>query len=208
MFRSLFRFLFIFVFLILMAGLSHHQNGLNFYELGSPRDDHLIHVSIDEEFSSEQIELVKKAFNTWEVASSNKIKFDLSWNKTKPGRYLTLEDPVKNAGIFFWYLPRDHSYLTNDKIRAWKSYLGLMVYGEGENSGNIIIFNDVEPFKFYTVALHEVGHLIGMKHSSEPFWAVMHPQALVDCITLLDAKQLCELYDCTPKPECSPTEDY
>ena len=144
--------------------------------------------------------MIQKAFDAWEKATTHKLQFVLIWDVPKPGRYHLFSKPKENAGIFFWNLPKTSYHIPQESIEEWRSYYGVMVYGRGENSGNIIVFKEIDMEKFYPVVLHEVGHLIGLNHIKAK--SVMHPSAIFGCISPLDANQVCELYKCIPRPEC------
>lgn len=170
-----------------------------FYSPGVKRQNPSMQISIDKDFSLFQQLYIQKAFDAWSHASQNKLTFTLNWNARKPGRYSDYAKPQPESGIFFWSLPKAET--PEWQVDDWKTYWGVMVYGRGENSGNLIIFDEVSLEKFYAVALHEVGHLIGLKHI-EKVWSNMHPSAVADCLTSHDVEQLCKMYGCVPNPEC------
>ena len=170
------------------------------YELGIPRAKPTIYIKVDKAFSQRQKELIDKAFRDWEKASNYKISFQVTWDQPKPGPYWQYKKPDQDSGLFFWYLPKNNTYIPEDLLDLWTGYVGIMVYGQGEYSGNVIIFDTVREEHFYSVALHEIGHLLGLQHISQ--YSVMHPNAIGHCLNLKDIQQLCKLYDCVPVSQC------
>lgn len=157
-------------------------------------------IAVDENFNEEEEMLIAKAFKAWETASSNKVSFVVKWNTPEPGWYKDQIPLKENQGVFLWDLPRTYFHLTPEEKKKADQLWGLCVYGPGTNSAHVIIYEGIDKYKFYSVSLHEIGHLIGMFHTKGK--NVMHPSAVSECITQYDAEQLCELYDCIPKPEC------
>lgn len=159
-------------------------------------------VRVDAAFTTQQREKILQAFQAWETATSGILSFELVWDVPKPGPFKDFESPGKDAGLFFWSLAKTEQQGTPALLEDWKKLWGQMDFGDGENSGNILVFEDVPEDKFYAVALHEVGHLVGMEHEADDAWAVMEPHARGNCIAAADAQQICRLYGCTPKAGC------
>lgn len=199
--RILYRLLFILLILtITSCGIHQSPKCAKYYYLGTARTNTTLTIKIDKHFDLAQQIQIQKAFDTWTKMSDYKLIFNLEFNKPRPALYKEWSAPTKSAGLFFWNLEKTQTQMTPDQIEQWKTYWGLMVYGDGEDSGNIIVFQNTTEDNFYSVALHEIGHLIGIGHIHTT--SVMHPSAIVNCITPLDAIELCKLYHCIPKPEC------
>lgn len=172
------------------------------YDVGIPRFDPIIFIKVDDTFTESQKTQIARAFRNWERASNYKISFQVTWDEPKPGPYWQYETPYEDSGLFFWYLPKNEDFIPIQTLARWQRFVGMMVFGRGENSGNVIIFDNVREEHFYSVALHEIGHLLGLKHI-EDFPVVMHPEALGECISEYDVQQLCELYGCEPVSQCA-----
>ena len=164
------------------------------------RREQPIVISIDRDFTSDQQSHIDNAMHAWETASSGKVKFVTTWDVFRPGP-LQLFIPLKSdQGIFLWYTHKDKYQLSPSMLEDAIPWGGLTIFGPGEHSVHVIIFQDTPKQVFYDVALHELGHLIGLNHINGR--SVMHKNVVSNCITELDAKQLCELYGCDPKPDC------
>lgn len=50
---------------------------------------------------------------------------------------------------------------------------------------------------FHHVALHELGHHFGINHLPQETGALMTPYGDTDCITDLDLREFCDIYDCS-----------
>lgn len=157
-----------------------------------------IHIQVDKKFDQVQRASIAKAFAVWEDMSDHKIKFVVEWDRSQPSRFSN-HHLEKDGGIFLWSLTKDE--LNDSQKDDWSGYIGLTQFGSGNNSANVIVFNDCGESHFYAVALHELGHLIGLNHIPNKF-SVMSPHVSAYCITEYDADQLCDLYGCRPHPEC------
>lgn len=166
------------------------------------RKQRIVRVRVDQDFTLAERTAIQRAFDTWEVMSQHRVEFAVTWNVPKPGPYYEYAEPDADQGLFFWAMSRVQPTVPERITHNWGNYVGLMVYGKGENSGNIIVFDEVPPDQFYATALHEVGHLLGMRHSKNGAWSVMEPHARANCVADWDAAQLCQLYGCVPTPGC------
>lgn len=162
-----------------------------------PKKSNDVKIKIDRDFTLMQQFYLERAFRKWETALDNKVKFTLIWNQKKPAKHRLFSFPTREVGVFFWYLPKEKDQVPEE----WIQYDGVTVYGDGQKSGNIIVFEQWSEERFYTVALHEIGHFLGLKHIDVP-GAIMYYRAGSMCITEFDARQLCDIYNCQPKAEC------
>jgi hypothetical protein len=177
------------------------------YQIGVLRQNPLIRISVDAEFTLNEKQIIQKAFSDWERASENELKFDPKWDQPKPGPYADYEEPYEGSGLFLWHLRKNEDHLSPFLLQKFKDNLGLMVYGKGEDSGNVIIFDSTQERHLYSVLTHELGHFLGLKHI-EVRGAIMHPTDLENCLTYADVEQLCNLYGCQPKSQCTPEEEF
>ena len=167
-------------------------------QLGERRNQPL-NISIDPAYSPYKKYVLKKAFLAWEKASGGRVKFVVEWGR-KSRRPLK-ENPAFNAGIFFWSVKKDSANLSDRQLTDWQNWDGVAVLGPGYNSVNVVIFDHVMGARFYPVALHEIGHVLGLAHEGKKH-AVMGEYAQSNCITMIDALQLCKIYGCVPRPDC------
>jgi len=159
----------------------------------------LINIYVDSAFTVDEEASIHQALLAWRTSSSNFIRFNFH-RQMKPGR---LED-------YFWFKQFKNSIFVwradNESISPAfdQKYAGFA--GFWDLHGNIILFTDridKDAGEFYNVALHESGHMLGLKHISYEN-SVMQPRAsdISSCITIDDSYRLCSIYGCIPKPEC------
>ena len=160
-----------------------------------------IEIKVDKEFNSEQKEQIAKALKAWENASSGSIRFKPIWDQDKPGIFYQRREPPAKQGIFIWHLPwTDSGHLTQKLRLELMMYVGYYIPSKENDSAHILIlYPDSEDF--YSIILHELGHLLRLKHSFSKN-AVMYRSAGSDCVTNNDAKSLCDVWECQPNPEC------
>lgn len=168
--------------------------------LASQCQTHNIKVYVDSEFDTSEEIAINTALNVWRNVSNDFIRFDIIWEHTKPGR---LENYfwVKqfNHSVFIW--KADSTSTSVEFDNKYASYAGFW-----DLHGNVVIFADridKENNQLYNVIVHEIGHMLGLKHI-EYEKSVMQPKAIdiSDCITKDDAYRLCLIYGCDPQPEC------
>lgn len=159
-------------------------------------------IYIDSAFTSAEKESIRQAMLTWQKTGNGKIWFVPIWSVPKPGRLRNMEKPGKNQHIFFWRLNRKDNYHISESLKEkLKDKNGYFIPGPGHDSAHLLIFPDsFDPKDFYKVALHELGHLLGIQHIEQP--GVMNEFAASSCITKYDAQVLCDIYLCEPVSEC------
>jgi len=161
-------------------------------------------LQVDAEFSDiEEMEILQ-AIHTWKRVTQDHVSFMIEWNIPKPGAYKDVycaADGRLNCSydkMFIWSLPKTSDQLTKEQLEEAKTYRGLMAH---QGVDHVIIFQDFPHDKFYGVVLHELGHLLGMNHVEDDK-NVMFFDSSAACIGPIDSVQICNLYDCTPSPEC------
>ncbi len=159
-----------------------------------------VKIKIDKDFSEWQKVEISRAMTAWMMASSGKVKFVVIWDQPQPGLFKDFVPLIKNQGMFMWKLNRDSEHFT-EALRNELSEFDAVTFSGIEQASQIVMFTHIHDWRFYRVALHEFGHLLGLMHIDQPE-VVMSRSAGNDCITEFDAVQLCQLYKCVPKPEC------
>ena len=183
---------------------------------------------IDNSLSHEKMQLVAKAITVWEIASGDTIDIIPIWDQQRPGLLYKTLRRVEGDGIFFWYISKNDPNHLPGYAEALEAYAGFFIPGirSGmskklilgqkdkpnkkpkniiyvKDAGNIIIFSEYEGNKkFYNVVLHELGHMLRLKHVDNKRAIMYEKLNGQNCITQFDAKQLCKIYKCKPNPEC------
>lgn len=161
-------------------------------------------VYIDDAFTVGEEEDIDRALIAWEKASNNKIKFNSIYRHSEPGELDDWFDKkVYNNSTFIWRRSTFNLtwYLTT-KFNMTK-YSGIY-----DRKGNVIIFIDKIKgldYMFYNVVRHEIGHTLGLEHSTTNNKSTMkiNDNEISDCISREDTNRLCALYFCDGKPECN-----
>lgn len=159
-------------------------------------------LNIDDDFTKDQQNQIVMAISSWENSSRGKISFIYYFGQLKPGLLKNFyKKNYPDSSIFLWKITSDKQ-LNSELVEDTKNYAG--VYDEKGNVG-IFMKKFIYPQNknFYKVILHELGHVLGMKHIAGVD-NVMNPNVydMTDCITELDSEQLCLIYGCQVKPEC------
>ena len=159
-------------------------------------------IYIDDAFSVGEEEDIEQALVAWTKASNNSIKFNSLYRKSEPGE---LDDFFNkksyNDSIFIWRINSySLSFYLKNKLNRFS--------GIFDHRGNIIIFPDkIAGINnvFYNVVRHEIGHALGLSHSTTLNKSTMKMRDvdISDCISKEDTDRLCAIYFCIGKPECN-----
>ncbi len=168
-----------------------------------------IYIKIDLIFNQEQRDSIERSIESWRYVSNNKINIIPIWNQSPPEvpTYKLLDN---YNGIFMRYLSKKDPFnLSPELIKKVERYNGYYVPSKKHNnSANILVFNEEkDPLTFQNIVLHELGHLLKLKHM--PYvHSIMYPVSdYQTCISQWDANQLCNLYKCVPRPECKTSDE-
>ena len=167
-----------------------------------------IYVKIDSEFNQEQRDSIERSIESWRYVSNDKISIIPIWDQSPPAAptYKLLDN---YNGIFVWYLSKKDTFnLSPELIKKVERYNGYYIPSKNNNSANILVFNEEkDPLTFQNIILHELGHLLKLKHMHYVH-SIMYPVSdYQTCISQWDANQLCALYKCVPRPECKTSEE-
>lgn len=168
----------------------------------APKNGSSYGVRVDRDFMPAEAAWISRAFHEWEQATSGAVRFDVSWNQDRPGPYRMHSKPGADDGFFVWSLDEEERVETPDPPTNWLLAMGVMVYGPGGRSGNLVLFQAMPEDAFQRVALHEVGHLIGLDHAERGAWSVMEPTADGWCISGADSVSACAIHGCVARPGC------
>lgn len=158
-------------------------------------------VYIDDAFSVGEEEDIERSLNAWTKASNNKIIFNSLYRHYEPGELDDFFDVKKfNNSLFIWRI-ESYNLSGNLKLKLEK------FSGVYDRIGNIIIFPDkisgIDTI-FYNVVRHEIGHALGLGHSTTKARSTMKVASndIADCISQEDTDRLCSLFNCKGQPEC------
>jgi hypothetical protein len=159
-------------------------------------------LNIDNEFTNNQQYQIITAISSWENSSRGKVSFIYYFGQLKPGLFKNYyRQSYPDSSIFIWKINSDRQ-LDSKLIKYTENFAGVY---DGEGNVGIFMkkFVSFENKNFYKVVLHELGHVLSMKHIAGVD-NVMNPNVrdMTDCITELDSEQLCLIYGCKLKPEC------
>lgn len=153
-------------------------------------------LNIDSHFSPAEEKIIEKSIASWEQASQHQLQFQVNWHHAPPG--LFKQHLTQN--YFIWSLPNISPQFNPDEQYYFEKYLGV-TWRYDPSTADIIIFPHHTLSDFHSTVLHELGHLLGLKHQDQTH-TVMYEFSQTNCLTLEDVASLCQLYDCLPHPEC------
>ena len=184
--------------------------------VNSPDSTHTklpVNVYIDETFTVYQTKLIKKGFDEWERAtdkfvkfkffggwrSSNhsELKFDASFDASRWG--------YCSHDVFVMNIEADNAVVEDleKKIAVEKKVKEMTLAGYANLSCVykffFIVGERIETDAMWTaITVHEMGHLLAMKHINIPNESALHEQLNVDaqCLTSIDMFEFCNIWHC------------
>lgn len=132
-------------------------------------------------FSQESYDAIVSAADDWTLATGGYIQFRL----VSPDTYLA-----------------DITIGSEDSETMGRSgYRAVTVYSMLRIGGRVTLPHDVGSAELRSLALHEIGHALGLPHSACA-GCVMAPSAPADRVTCEDLELLCSINRCDPSPWC------
>lgn len=172
--------------------------------IGTPAHTFPSKIYIDDSFTDHERDIIEKSVYEWRDATDGIADEMVGLIDSDTGQRDTIR-PINS---------KDPRIVTRDRSgvqRLGKLHLftlGFAYMGtklgpfEVESSGNIYLVIDrirksKDPDKkLRHIVLHELGHHYGIQHLPEGSNTVMEPYGNVGCITILDLKAFCGLYEC------------
>lgn len=159
----------------------------------------MLNYGIDSTFSKEEFDIIVSAFEAWIFASNKRLCFILYTRETKWYEYFyDCEEPtIYNAQGGIWQQ-------AGIDLNPHCQRIGCI--GLAFNTRDIFL---TDQSVLYLVALHEIGHTLGLRHSSNPD-DIMYPYVWATAVSPEDTRVLNCLMSYDPpfmwgNPECSHT---
>lgn len=140
----------------------------------------LITVYADKEFTPEQQIDLSSALDQWSIRTEERVRFDVWFMPTSTLK----ENPnIPNTFFIFSEAPSDPRYI------GWATW---------QSGAFIQIRPELSTDSFMKVALHEIGHGLGLKHYEGPNTSIMTPSSDgSEEIQCQDLQDFCKKWLCT-----------
>jgi predicted Zn-dependent protease len=167
-----------------------------------PLDADALHKTayIDQNVSQTQEDAIIEAMLEWQCTTNGKVHFDIVLHATYENSYRYITNPT--ASLVVMNVPASHpDIITSDKqlIKNGQYTLGLYDHEAGIPE-ILFVEKRIKPNEYKIVAMHEVGHGLGIQHLKEKN-SIMNASidTLTDHITRNDLIEFCNLYWCDEK---------
>lgn len=209
MFRS-YLILALALLLVVCAALLSNRSGISAtLPQAQPTRHRNITIDLDSTFSSQEEMIIIKSAHRWESITNNRIHFifdkkDIPENFSPISNFLSSDynkNITNDKKVFLWKATSDSLLLKNLEI-----FLNMKLAGFTPGKYMMIVPDRLVSEKELTqVILHELGHLIGLHHTT----SIMSTDEYEGfCITKIDMVQFCDLYRCNekeiPSESCEP----
>ena len=122
---------------------------------------------------------MEKAFKKWQTATKKEITFEIVNNSNVADITVEFVETLPGLAVGLCMNDYDEKYITKSVILLAK-----------KNKFKSILTND----EYYRIMLHEIGHALGLKHSTH-LNSIMRPNTIeITDISLDDKKDFRELY--------------
>lgn len=182
------------ILLFFIATLNHQRT----------RHTTTFHVSIDSSFTEDEKTLIVGAAHRWELATDRAVYFDISEMEERENfnPFLDYLESIKheNAGNRSTFIWKGRS--EDPRLILLEMMLGFQVLGFCPGPFIVIVPDRMSDSKLQKITIHELGHLMGLKHTSTIMGSDHEFSSA--CITPIDMRQFCNVYGCesATKPEC------
>jgi matrixin len=168
-----------------------------------PLDATLLHKTayIDQNVTSTQENAIINAMLEWQCVTNGKVHFDIILHATYETAYSNIHDP-KTTIVFINATPEHPDIIASDKrlIKNGQYTLGLYDHEAGIPE-ILMISSRINTNEYGIVALHELGHALGILEHLKQDNSIMHAgvDPLINHITRNDLIEFCNLYWCNEK---------
>lgn len=187
----------ILMFVLLIIGFHHEKT--------QHKNHHTFHLMVDNTFTIEEYHIIEAAAKRWELASKGVVSFSME-RVNKPIDFdpstklwlLSVKGFVpQTTDVFVW-----NAKNTDPELTELEQTIGFSILGFSPGPFLALTTDRMSPEEMSTVTMHELGHVIGLKHTR----SIMTSDSNSDCISEIDMYQFCNVYGCKlgtdTNPEC------